>query len=287
MAAALMVWPAAALAAGKTIAVKCVGQGSAVAHASTDEMIGWLSKSAAAYESKDAFTISGHGGMGRMFDASGRLIHPRELAESVRASSAFTGKKAKLVDLAVSGTGGPPGRSYADRLAALLRTKVNGCEGIAYYLSNGLYLCGKEPPAAQPAATRLLPLGFMPTRLPMFMIFCQPGTSPDPRTLMSSQAAFGLFPDEMAQLEAAGQANADAAFRLYLYHWLARRDRSSAMSWLKKAAELGSDVARFDLAYEYFESGDSKHASELMATLVAKGFAGPDLRNYYGGSERG
>jgi TPR repeat protein len=277
--------PSASLAAGKALAVGCVGQDSEVAHAPTEQMVAWLGEYSDKYDAKDAFTISGHGALDRMFDGSGRLIHPRELAEGIRGSSAFAGKKAKLVELAVSGTGGDSPNSYANRLAMALDTKVIGCDGIAYYLSNGLYLCGKEPPRSDAVASRLLPMGFTPTTMPMFLAFCaQKDTSPDPRTLLSSQASFGLFPDEVSQLESLGKSKAGAAFRLYLYNWIARRDRDAGLSWLRTAAELGSTTARYNLAYEDFESDEPQRIGEArkaIAQLVSDDASLPDLRKFY------
>lgn len=281
-------WAAPILAQSKAIAVDCIASNNPIARTPTDQMNQWLAKYSSGYNVKTTFTVGGHGAMNRMFNGSGRLIHHKELAEAIKGSSQFTGKKAKFVELGVSGTGGATESSYAHQLGLILGTKVIGCEGVAYYLSNGLYICGQDTPAknqTEAGATRLLPIGFMPIEFPMFMAFCvNEGTSPDPRTLLSSQAVYGLFPDELAQLEDLGKNESSAAFRLYQYHWIARRNKEQALKWLRIAADLGSTPAKYNLAYEDLESREPDRMETgrlLVAQLISDGVSVPDLAKFY------
>ncbi|WP_209346970.1 hypothetical protein [Pontixanthobacter sp. CEM42] len=277
--------PVSLQAQDKPLSVECIDSNSEVAQAPTEAMTRWLSSHAESYDRSDAFTISATGAMNRVFAPSGMLVHPLQMAEVVRRSSSFSGDKAKLVELGISGSSLGDTSSYADQLSAALDTEVQGCDGIAYYVNSGLYLCAAALKETEAVNNRLLPIGFHPEQFPMFMAFCVgKGQSPDPRTLLSSQAAYGLFPNELAELDAAAKSDAAAAFRLYQYYWIAKQDRDSALSWLEKSANLGSQIAQYNLAYELFESAkveQIERANGVMDELVSSGARLPDLREFY------
>ena len=277
--------PVSLQAQGRPLSVDCIDSKSELARAPTEVMTRWLSSYADSYDRSDAFTISATGAMNRVFAPSGMLVHPLQMAELVRGSSSFTGDKAKLVELGISGSSLGDTSSYADQLSVALDTEVQGCDGIAYYLNSGLYLCAPAPKETEAVNNRLLPIGFQPEQFPMFMVFCAgEGQSPNPTTLLSSQAAYGLFPNEFAELDAAAKNDAAAAFRLYQYYWIAKQDRDSALEWLEKSAKLGSQIAQFNLAYELFESAEVEQierANDLIGELVSSGARLPDLREFY------
>ncbi len=71
------------------------------------------------------------------------------------------------------------------------------------------------------------------------MMFCAlPDQSINPESALSAAVAYGRYRDEVERLQAATD-DGGAAFRLYQYYWIARRDRDRAMQWLIKAADLG------------------------------------------------
>jgi hypothetical protein len=268
--------------------IQCVQNTDAITRTSTTELVRWLEAYSDRWNTDDAFTVGGVGALGRIFNGNGRVVPPEELATLISTAPSFSGKKRERISLDFSDSG-LGSSSYAKRLSGLLRVKTTGCRGDAYYLRSGDMMCSERVLPPFPPDRDVGRSGPMAIALgPMTMMLCsKEGQSASPASILSASVAFGLYRDEITELMARGATDADAAFRLYQYYWIARRDRAAAMQWLVKAAELGNDTARFNLAYEYFESGDRKQAGELMKSLIAKGFSGPDLRNYYGGSERG
>lgn len=269
-------------------AIECVDEADPVNRTDTDKMVAWLSENAAKWNPDYAFSIGATGALGRLFNGNGRAIHPREMARMISGAPSFSGKKGKRVELGVSDSDSGDG-SYAKALGDALGVRVEGCRGDAYFLSGGAMMCGDHavyPGAPQRDTGRSAPAGFALGGKTMMMFCVRQGQSISPASALSAAVAFGLYLDEIGQIEAAAAGDGAAAFRLYQFHWIARRDQGQAMQWLTKAADLGHDVARYNLAYEYLESGDSakaESAREIMEGLVAKRFAGSDLRNYYGG----
>jgi hypothetical protein len=257
--------------------VECVDNSAPVTRMPTMEMIVWQNNYSNRWNPADAFSIGGVGGLDRLFNGSGRAIHPKELAAVIAASPSFSGKK--KIDLGVSDSA-----SYAKQLGALLKVETVGCAGDAYYLTDGEMLCGEHPVYSggpDRDIGRSGPSGFT-VGGEVKTLCSNPNQSVSPSSMLSAATEFGMFKDEVSALSAKAATDKDAAFRLYQYYWISKRDRAEAMKWLNKAAGLGNDTARYNLAYEDFESGDSQKGSELMAALVAKGFSAPDLRKYYG-----
>jgi hypothetical protein len=238
-----------------------------------------------------SFSIGGTGAMGRLFAANGRLIHPAELASSISRSSSFTGKKKKLVTLGFSDSEAGGSNSYTSQLSKLLGTKVTGCESDAYFVKAGGMMCGSNPVFIvndKNNPGRTMPAGFSIGTSGFMMLFCSNGkaTAIDPRKVLTTSVVYGLSTDEHNELLKRADNDPTAAFRLYQYYWLSTREPKTALMWLEKAAGLGKDVAKFNLAYELFEAGGvegQSKAGALSAELVAKGFAGPDLRTAYVG----
>ena len=270
----------------KVIDISCVEKSDPVVRTGTQTMLVALSRYANDNNPDGAFSISAVGGSDRLFDGAGRLVHPIQLADVVRASPTFVGPKAQRVELGASFTAGGASPNYASRVQSALGIPVHGCSGIAYYLSNGLYLCdSNKGKLAASNFSRELPIGFAPEGLPMFMVFCPAKDQvADPRSVLSAQAAFGLFGDEKESLEKAANSDAISAFRLYQYYWIAVGDRASAMQWLEKAAQLGMAKAQYNLAYEQFESGDAQRmaiATGTIEILLRTDPTIPDLRKFY------
>lgn len=257
--------------------VECVDNSAAVTRTPTMEMLVWMTSYSNGWNPADAFSVGGAGALGRLFDSSGRTIHPKELAAVIAASPSFSGKK--KIDLGVSDSD-----SYAKQLGALLNVETAGCAGDAYYLKSGEMMCGEKPVysgAPDRDIGRSGPSGF--TVAGAAKTFCsKENQSISPASMLSAATEFGLYRDEIGALTAKAATDKDAAFRLYQFYWIAKRDRAEAMKWLNKAAELGNDVARYNLAYEDFEAGDTEKGNALMAALIAKKFSAPDLRKYYG-----
>lgn len=272
----------------KPSTIDCVDHADPVNRIATADMVAWLSANAGKWNPDYAFSIGATGALGRLFDSSGRAVHPREMARMIAGAPSFSGKKSKRVELGVSDSASGD-QSYAKALGGALGVRVEGCGGDAYFLSGGGMMCGDRavyPEEVQPDIGRSAPSGFA-LGGKLMMLFCaRPGQSINPESALSAAVAYGLYRDEIGRLEATACEDGAAAFRLYQYYWIARRDRVKAMQWLIRAADLGHDVARYNLAYEYLESGDAAQvarAREIMDGLVAKRFAGSDLRNYYGG----
>jgi hypothetical protein len=257
--------------------VDCVDNSAPVTRTPTMEMAVWLTNFSNRWNPADVFSVGGVGALGRLYNGSGRAIHPKELAAVIAASPSFAGKK--KVSLGVSDSD-----SYAKQLGALLKVETVGCVGDAYYLADGEMLCGEHPVysgAPDRDIGRSGPSGF--TVAGEVKTLCSNANqSVSPSSMMSAAMEFGMFRDEVSALTAKAATDKDAAFRLYQYYWIARRDRTEAMKWLNKAAELGNDTAWYNLAYEDFESGDVQKGGQLIAALVAKAFSAPDLRKYYG-----
>jgi len=272
---------------GKSSAIDCVDRSDPINRTGTVDMLALLGANAAKWNPDYAFSIGATGSLGRLFDSEGRAVHPKEMARMISGAPSFSGKKAKRVELGVSDSGSGD-QSYAKALGQVLGVRVEGCDGDAYFLSGGAMMCGNQTvylASGQSDIGRSAPSGFA-LGGKLMMLFCtRPGQSINPASGLSAAVAYGLYRDEIEQLDGAAGDGA-AAFRLYQYYWIARRDRAEAMQWLIKAADLGHDVARYNLAYEYLESGDAAQvasAREIMEGLVAKSFAGSDLRTYYGG----
>jgi hypothetical protein len=287
----LAVQPTSISAKSINLAFDCVSPEDPLVRTSTDEMIGWMSSYSAAWNPDYAFSIGGTGAMGRLFAPNGRLLHPTELASGVSRSPTFTGKKKKEVSLGFSDSEGGGPSSYTSQLSKLLGTKVTGCESDAYFVKAGGMMCGSNPVFVvkdKKDTGRSMPAGFsIGTGGPM-MLFCSNNraTAIDPRKVLTTSVVYGLFADERDQLVKRADGDPLAAFRLYQYYWLSARESKSALVWLEKAASLGMDVAKFNLAYELYEAGGAENQSKaevIAAELVAKGFAGPDLRQAYVG----
>lgn len=273
----------------KPSAIDCVDHADPINRTGTDAMVALLSANADKWNPDYAFSIGATGSLGRLFDSQGRAVHPKEMARMISGAPSFSGKKGKRVELGVSDSA-LGDQSYAKSLGDALGVRVGGCGGDAYFLSGGAMMCGDQavyPESAQHDIGRSAPSGFALGGKFMMMFCARPGQSINPTSALSAAVAFGLYRDEIELLEAAAANDGGvAAFRLYQYHWIVRRDRAEAMQWLTKAADLGHDVARYNLAYEYLESGDAAKAAsagEILEELVAKRFAGSDLRAYYGG----
>ena len=280
--------PSIAAAKDVTLAVDCIDPDDAIVRTSTPEMEAWLNRYSDRWSPQNLFTVGATGAMGRLFIGTGRAVHPKEMAGMISAAPSFSGKKRKLVQLGVSDSELGEA-SYAKQLGSLLGVKTIGCPAEAYFLSGGAMMCGEKPiypGAPERELGRSGPAGFaMGGQLTM--LFCpRQGQSISPASILSASIAFGLYKDEIDTLSQQAESDGDAAFRLYQYYWIARRDAAQAMQWLTKAAALNHEAAQYNLAYEYFDSGDpakTEQAREMMSVLVAKGFAGPDLRTYYGG----
>lgn len=272
---------------GEPSAVDCVDYADPVNRTETADMMARLGTNAGRWNPDYAFSIGATGALARLFDSQGRAVHPKELARTISGAPSFSGKKGKRVELGVSDSASGE-RPYAKALGEALNVRVGGCDGDAYFLDGGAMMCGDRPvypEGARQDIGRSAPAGFALGGKLMMMFCALPGQSINPESALSAAVAHGLYRDEIERLEAATD-DGGAAFRLYQYYWIARRDRDSAMQWLTKAADLGHDVARYNLAYEYLESGDSakmESARKIMEGLVAKRFAGSDLRTYYGG----
>jgi hypothetical protein len=273
---------------GKRSAIDCVDHSDPINRTGTTEMVALLSANADKWKPDYAFSIGATGSLGRLFDSEGRAVHPKEMARMISGAPSFSGKKAKRVELGVSDSASGD-QSYAKALGEVLGVRVEGCDGDAYFLSGGAMMCGNQAvylASGQSDIGRSAPSGFALGGKLMMMFCARAGQSINPASALSASVAYGLYRDEIEQLEAVAAGDGAAAFRLYQYHWIARRDRDEAMQWLTRAADLGHDVARYNLAYEYLESGDAAKvasAQEIMEGLVAKRFAGSDLRTYYGG----
>ncbi|HET7576900.1 MAG TPA: hypothetical protein VFK19_10120 [Sphingomicrobium sp.] len=258
-------------------AVECVDNSAPVTRTPTMEMLVWMTSYSNGWNPADAFSVGGVGALDRLFDSSGRAVHPKELAAIIAASPSFAGKK--KIDLGVSDSD-----SYAKQLGALLKVQTVGCAGDTYYLKDGEMMCGEKPVysgAPDRDIGRSAPSGF--TVAGAARTFCsKENQSVSPSSMLSAAMEFGMFKDEVSALTAKAATDKDAAFRLYQYYWISKRDRTEAMKWLNKAAELGNDVARYNLAYEDLEAGDTEKGNALMAALIAKKFSAPDLRKYYG-----
>lgn len=268
--------------------IGCAPNADQASRQSSEALLSLLSGSAAEWNPKNDYSIAGTGALGRLFMAEGRAIHPKELAASILRSPNFVGKKRKSVWLGVSDSEWGDEGSFASRLSAMLDVKVSGCIADAYLGPKGLMMCGSRPVFGFPSSAnpgRAMPMGFALGDGGILMLFCQQsGTGISPQDMLSSSVAFGLYDDEIARLEGQATTNSDAAFRLYQYHWISRRDAPTAMRWLELAAKQGHSIARYNLAYELFESGalESKvRAEAIIAGLTSEGFAGPDLRAFY------
>ncbi|APZ97354.1 hypothetical protein BWQ93_01740 [Sphingopyxis sp. QXT-31] len=272
----------------KASAIDCVDHADPINRAATAGMVALLSANADKWNPDYAFSIGATGSLGRLFDSEGRAVHPKEMARMISGAPSFSGKKRKRVELGVSDSASGD-RSYAKALGDALGVRVEGCDGDAYFLSGGAMMCGNRPVYPEAAGGdigRSAPSGFALGGNFTMMLCARPGESINPTSALSAAVAYGLYRDEIERLEATAAGDSAAAFRLYQYNWIARRDRGTAMQWLTTAADLGHDVARYNLAYEYLESGDAAKmasAGEIMDELVAKRFAGSDLRAYYGG----
>lgn len=268
------------------ITIDCVAQDNPILRTSTDELMAWLSEYSDAWDPKDSYSVAAPGAMGRVFSGSGRLIPPAELAAMISNSPSFVGKKKKNIWLGASDSEHGGDRSYASHLAKLLNAKVQGCPADAYFMANGAIMCGKEPVFVNPGPSgvgRGMPAGFSLGGAGFLMLFCEKEseTAVNPKKMLTSSVAYGLFDDEMEILKNAADSDPKAAFRLYKYYWLSKREPLEAMQWLEKAAVLGLDVAKFNLAYELFVDGGEANrakAEKLTAELVAKGLTGPDMR---------
>jgi hypothetical protein len=291
LASCLAVQPISASAESIDLAFDCVSPEDTIAKTSTDEMLGWMSTYSAAWNPDYSFSIGGTGSMGRLFAPNGRLIHPAELAAGVSRSPSFTGKKKKEVSLGFSDSQAGGRDSYTSQLSKLLGTKVTGCESDAYFVKVGGMMCGSNPVFIvkdKQNPGRSMPAGFSIGTSGFMMLFCSNGkaTAIDPGKVLTTSVVYGLFTDERDELVKRADSDSTAAFRLYQYYWLSVREPKTALVWLEKAAGLGMDVAKFNLAYELFEADDAESqtkAEALSAELVAKGFAGPDLRTAYVG----
>jgi hypothetical protein len=291
LAACLALQPMSAMARSIDLAFDCISPDDPIAKTSTDEMVGWMSSYSAAWNPKYTFSIGGTGAMGRLFAPNGRLIHPAELASGVSRAPSFAAKKKKGVTLGFSDSeaGGP--NSFAAHLSKLLETKVTGCESDAYFIKAGEMMCGSSPVFVLKDVNnpgRSMPAGFSIGTTGFTMLFCSNGTKTavDRRKVLTTSVAYGLFADERDELVKLAENDSQAAFRLYQYYWLSARNPKTELVWLEKAAALGMDIAKFNLAYELYEAGDPESQSKaerLSADLVAAGFAGPDLRNAYVG----
>lgn len=266
----------------------CASSTDPIMRTPTAEMGNWLADYAGAWDEDDDYTVSAPGAMGRVFNGGGRLIHPRELAASIERSDKFTGKKRKAVWLGISDTLNGQD-SYAAQLSRLLKVKVDGCEDDAFYMKKGGLLCGSSPVYVNTSADnigRSMPAGFKLGDPGLMMLFCAQGSraSIDPRSMLSAAAVYGLYPDEVEQLTRQAETDDSASFRLYQYYWISKRDPDKGLDWLEKSANQGFAIARFNIAYELFESGTPENtelAAKLAQELADKGFPGPDLRQYY------
>jgi hypothetical protein len=291
LASCLAVHPMSASAKSINLAFDCVSPEDPIARTSTEEMVGWMSGYSAAWNPDYAFSIGGAGAMGRLFAPDGRLIHPAELASGVSRSPSFSGKKKKRVELGFSDSEAGGENSYASQISRLLGTKVTGCNSDAYYVKAGGMICGSDPvfivkDVKNPG--RSMPAGFLVGTSGYMMLFCSNSRASaiDPRKVLTSSVAFGLFAVERDELIKRADNDPSAAFRLYQFYWLSAREPKLALAWLEKAAALGLDVAKFNLAYELYEAGGAENQSKaeaLSAELATKGFAGPDLRTAYVG----
>ena len=206
----------------------------------------------------------------------------------IQNSPEFSGKKRKEVSLGVSDSSLGGRQSYAKRLEVLLSTKVTGCDADAYFLANGVMMCAARPLFGERGTEgrgRAMPIGFAPGGGFFVMLFCADEKSAiDPHSMLTASVAFGLKAAEVKALEFDASTQAEAAFRLYQFYWIAQRNQAKAMVWLEKAAQLGSDRARYNLAYELLERSDPEaraRANSIIVELQVSGFAGPDLRRFY------
>lgn len=271
--------------AGLTVA--CIGTNDPLAKVPTDQLLVLLGRYSGLWNPQSSFAVGAVGANGRLFDPKGRLIHPAELASIITKSPAFSGKKRKEIWLGVSDseTGGEA--SYASRLARLTGAKVTGCDADAYYMANGSMLCGAKPVFSAPAEDdrgRAMPLGFA-LGGGLLMLFCSNENGAiSPQSMLTSSVVFGLESQERTAFENAASTQPDAAFRLYQYYWIAKRDPNQAFVWLEKAAMLGSDRAQFNLAYELLEKGTAEsmaRADTLLDKLASQATPYPDLRKFY------
>lgn len=282
--------PTETFAKSAKLVADCVSPADSVTRTPTDEMGNWLAKFSSAWNEDDDYSISAYGALGRVFSSDGRLIHPREMATAIQTSASFAGKKRKEVWLGASDSLAGGDKSYAEQLSRLLKVKVHGCEADAFFMKKGAMLCGWNPvyvTSSSDSIGRSMPAGFKLGDSDFMMLFCpsQASASIDPRSMLSAAAVFGLYPDELTDLTAKAQTDGSASFRLYQYYWIAKRDREKAIGWLEKSADQGFAVARYNIAYELFESGLPENADlavRLSQQLAGQGFPGPDLRQYYG-----
>jgi TPR repeat protein len=268
--------------------IDCVPITNSASALSTGEMTDLLSTFADYWNPNANDSVAGLGAMGRLFSGAGRAMHPKEIADIISKSPDFKGPKKTGVWLGVSDSAMNDSSSYAAQLANLLGVSVVGCDADFYLLNNGMGIC-----AAEPKYDRTLPSGLgrsMPSGFTIsgaFSDFCKAkGMMVDPKIVVSTAAAFGLYDDEIQKLKVSASNDPKAAFRLYQYYWLSTRNPKSAMIWLKKAAALGLPVAKFNLAYELFETDEAENISEakaLSAELAVEGFKAPDLRKFYVG----
>jgi hypothetical protein len=270
-----------------SLKIDCVPIANSANAPSTDEMVELLGSFADIWNSETHYTVAASGSLGRIFSGAGRAVHPKEMAAKISKSPDFKDQKAKKVWLGVSDGGLNGSDSYAARLAKILNVSVIGCDSDFYLLKNGNVICGsgsKYDGKFPTGIGRSMPSGFKMNSA--FANFCKGNrTLVDPQTMVSAAAAFGLYDDEIEKLKIASDRDPQAAFRLYQYYWLSKRDPHSAMIWLQKAATLGLPVAKFNLAYELFETDDADSiakAKAIAAELVAGGFNNPDLREIYG-----
>lgn len=268
--------------------VSCIDSGDPLTRVPSNEMLAWMGRYSAQWNPSSSFSVGAVGAQGRLFDPKGRLLHPAELASGISAAPAFSGKKRKEVWLGASDSASSDENSYASRLARLLGTKVVGCSADAYFMAGGIMLCGSKPVFGdrnEDNRGRSMPLGFALGDSGLLMLFCaKENAAISPHSMLTSSVVFSLDPQERIALESAADSQPDSAFRLYQYYWIAKRDPVQALVWLEKAAELGSDRAQFNLAYELLEQGTAEsrsRANGLLDKLAARGAPYPDLRKYY------
>ncbi len=289
MSIGLLVAPQPTLAGSDSLQIDCVPSDSTIARTPTEEMIKWISESAKAWNPKNSFSVGGAGALGRLFAHDGRLIHPSELAVSISRSPNFAGKKKKSITLGFTDSELGGKDSYVSQLSKLLGIRADGCMSEAYFMPNGAMLCGRNPIFMLEKTKELgrsMPAGYSLGNVGPVMLFCPKGgvTAINPQKMLTTSVAYGLFVDEREALVERASTDPTAAFRLYQYYWLSVRDPKLSWVWLEKAANLGLDVAKFNLAYELFERGgqeDKVKAEALSAQLVEKGFSAPDLRRTY------
>lgn len=94
------------------------------------------------------------------------------------------------------------------------------------------------------------------------------GKQPIEEKPITGAQSFNLTLDEREQLEREAKAgDAEAALRLSQYYGFAKTDLEREVLWLRKAAELGSASAQYNLAYTLIYVTEYKNLSEARKWL--------------------